>query len=62
MHKAIAESIASMLDAIPYQVEQWDGPVIEHLAQNPMVRSQFDEAGEDTKWNIYHAIKYAHFS
>ncbi|GBG12683.1 ATPase AAA [Novimethylophilus kurashikiensis] len=62
MHKAVAESIAGLLDAIPYQVELWDAPVIDHLIQNPILRSQFDEAGQDLKWNIYRTIKYSCFS
>lgn len=62
MQKVIANSIADMLDAIPYQVELWDEQVINHLVHNPQLLNRFDEGGEDTKWSIYHSIKYGHLS
>lgn len=60
MRKAIANTIASLLDAIPYQVELWDGEVIDHLVHNSELLSDFDEGGSDAKWSIYHSIKYGH--
>lgn len=60
MQKIIANSIASLLEAIPYQVELWDGRVIDRLARDPHLRNRFNEGDEEIKWDIYHSIKYGH--
>lgn len=60
MQKIIANSIANMLDAIPYQVELWDEQVIHHLVRDPHLLNHFETSGADAKWTIYHSIKYGH--
>ena len=54
----IVKSLASFLEAIPYQVEVWDKHVIQHLATNPAELQAFRVGTPLAKWRIYSAIKY----
>ena len=58
MSTEIVKSLASFLEAVPYQVETWDKRVIEHLATNPEKMHAFRNGTPLAKWRIYSAIKY----
>lgn len=59
MNTEIVKSLASFLEAVPYQVEKWDRRVIEHLATNPEKLQAFHSGSPLAKWRIYSAIKYS---
>lgn len=58
MSTEIVKSLATFLEAIPYQVVTWDKSVIDHLAANPEKMQDFRSGSIATKWRIYSAIKY----
>lgn len=59
MQQAIVNTIASMLEAIPYQVELWDGKVIDCLVRDPHLLHRFHAGGKEAQWHIYYALKYS---
>jgi hypothetical protein len=60
MHTEIVKTLASFLEAVPYQVATWDKSVIEHLIAHPEQMKAFSTGSATTKWRIYASIKYHH--
>lgn len=58
MRSEIVFELSSFLGALDYQVETWDSKVIDHLASNPSLFTQFRKAGDITKWDIYSTAKH----
>jgi hypothetical protein len=58
MELEIVKSLASFLEAIPYQVATWDKKVVDHLAAHPEKMRDFHSGSPTTKWGIYSSIKY----
>lgn len=60
MHTDIVRSLASFLDAIPYQVALWDKRVVDHFVAHPDKLKAFSSGSATSKWQIYSEIKYTH--
>lgn len=54
----IAEMLATYLEAPLSQVKAWDRNVIDHLLNDRNTLSAFKRGCQQTRWDIYHAIKY----
>lgn len=58
MYPEIVSSLATFLEALPYQVATWDKRVVDHLAANPEKLQDFKNGTATVKWRIYSSIKY----
>lgn len=54
----IAQLLATYLDATPGQVMAWDKDVVENLIENQRTFRTFKHGCAQTRWGIYHALKY----
>ena len=55
----IAEMLATYLEAPLSQVIAWDRNVINRLLKENNTLSAFKLGCQQTRWDIYHSIKYA---
>lgn len=58
MRSDIVKSLATFLEALPYQVETWDKRVIDTLFAQPEKLDDFRNGSPTAKWRIYSSIKY----
>ena len=55
----IAKMLADYLEVPHYQVVAWDGDVIDCMLNDHHALSAFKHGSPQTRWDIYHSIKYA---
>lgn len=55
----IAEMLAAYLEVPLYQVMAWDRDVIDSMLKDHNAFRAFKQGCPQTRWGIYHSIKYA---
>lgn len=57
MGAEVEHTLATFLEAFPYQVKTWDAKAIANLSEHPQAFEEFKAGNEATKWQIYLAMR-----